>query len=69
MANKEVYIRPMEWLKKVNKITLFGALGVAAVAAVTPGLQALVVPALALAAVDAGQIVITNKYNRKKQTV
>lgn len=66
MANKEVYIRPMEWLKKVNKITLVGALGVAAVAAVTPGLHALVVPALIAAGIDVSQIIITNKVNRKR---
>ena len=66
MANKEVYIRPFEWLKNLNKLTLVGFLGLAGVAAVTPGLHALVIPALIAAGIDVSQIIITNKVNRKK---
>jgi hypothetical protein len=66
MTNQEVRSRPLQWYENFNKLTLVGALGVAAVAAVTPGLSPLVVPALTLAAVDAGQIIIINRINKKK---
>lgn len=62
--NRETRSRPLEWYKNVNKVTLVGFLGFAGVAAfVAPPL---VVPALTLAAIDAGQIVVINRINKKK---
>lgn len=56
--------RLLEAYKKLNKLTLAGFLGFATVAAfVAPHL---VVPALYLAALDAGQILIINRVNKKK---
>lgn len=51
-------------LEKVNKFTLIGFLGVATVAALV-GANSLVVTALGLAAVDAGQMLFIKKINRK----
>ena len=66
MANKEVGNRVLDWYKEINKLTLIGALGFAAVAAfVAP---ALVNPALTIAAIDAGQMVFINSVNKKPKT-
>lgn len=51
--------RVLELYKNVNKLTMIGFLGFAAVAA-------LVVPALSLAAVDAGQMIVIDRINKKK---
>lgn len=54
----------LEGLKNINKLTMVGFLGFAGVAAfVAPEL---VVPALSLAAVDGGQVLLINKLNSKK---
>jgi hypothetical protein len=55
----------LELYKNVNKLTMIGFLGFAAVAAfVAP---ALVIPALGLAAVDFGQMKVIDRINKKKQ--
>jgi hypothetical protein len=54
----------LEVLKNVNKLTLVGFLGFAVVAAVVA--PELVVPALSLAAIDAGQVIVIDKINKKK---
>lgn len=57
--------RLLEAYKKLNKLTLAGFLGFATVAAfVAPHL---VVPALYLAALDLGQVLIINRVNKKKE--
>lgn len=56
--------RVLELYKNVNKLTMIGFLGFAAVAAIVA--PALVIPALSLAAVDLGQIVIIDRFNKKK---
>ncbi len=63
MAGKEGEVRSglLEKYKKFNKLTLAGSLTVAFF------VPALVIPALSLAAVDVGQIVIIDKLNKKKQ--
>ena len=50
----------VEGYKKLNKITLVGALGVAAISAIIA--PALIAPALTWAAIDGGQIILINKY-------
>ena len=57
-----------ETLKKINKLTLTGALGIAVFGAAF-GYPALIGPALGAAALDAGGIVAINKYQdwRKKK--
>lgn len=63
MANKEVYIGPMEWMKPINKLTMAGWLGAAGVSAVVA--PPLVLPFLGLAAVDYGQNKIIDHVNTK----
>lgn len=60
-GNPEVRSQSLELYKNVNKVTLVGALGVAIF------VPALIVPALALATIDLGQIIAINRINRKKQ--
>lgn len=65
MAGPEVRSGALEGYKNFNKLTLTGSLGFAAIAAfVAP---ALVGPALGLAALDIGQILVINNINKKKQ--
>ncbi|MBI4098188.1 MAG: hypothetical protein HY426_04080 [Candidatus Levybacteria bacterium] len=66
MAEQETRIKPLEWYKNLNKVTLVGALGVAGVSAVVPALHPLVVPSLLWAGSDAFQIVVIDKINKKK---
>ena len=56
--------RVLELYKNINKLTMVGFLGFAAVAAVVA--PVLVVPALSLAAVDAGQMIVIDRINKKK---
>jgi len=55
----------VEGYKKLNKLTMSGALGVAVIGAFFA--PALIVPALAWAVVDGGQIVAINKYQSWKE--
>lgn len=66
MGSQETRSGSLEKYKDFNKLTLTGALGLAVIAAVTPGLQSLVTPALTFAAFDIGQIVFIDKVNKKK---
>jgi hypothetical protein len=61
MKEQEVRSKSLETYKKFNKLTLAGAIGVAVFVPV------LAVPALGLAAIDAGQIYAVNKLNKKKE--
>ena len=54
----------LELYKNINKLTMIGFLGFAAVSAIVA--PALVVSALSLAAVDAGQMIVIDKINKKK---
>lgn len=54
----------LELYKNVNKLTMVGFLGLAAVSAVVA--PALVVPALGLAAIDGGQMIVIDRINKKK---
>lgn len=63
MAGPEVRSQALEGYKNFNKLTLTGALGIAAF---TPALAPLIGPALGLAAIDVGQIVFINSINKKK---
>jgi len=57
--------RLLEVYKKLNKLTLAGFLGFAIVAAfVAPHL---VIPALSLAVIDAGQVLVIDRVNKKKE--
>lgn len=65
MASPEIRSQVLEGYKNLNKLTLVGALGFAAVASfVAPSL---VVPALGIAAFDATQIIVINKINKKEK--
>ena len=64
-GNPEVRSQGLEFYKNFNKLTLVGSLGFAFVAAfVAPELVA---PALLLAAIDVGQIVLIDNLNKKPQ--
>ena len=66
MAGKEGFInRGLDTWQEINKITLVGALGFAAVAAVVA--PPLVTPALTIAVIDGGQMLAINhlRNNRK----
>lgn len=55
----------IEGYKKINKITMTGALGVAVVGALFA--PALIAPALAIAAVDGAQIIGIDKYQKWRE--
>ena len=66
MASPETRSKALDVYKEVNKITLVGALGFAAFAAFYA--PELVIPALAVAAFDATQIVLINHFNKKENS-